>query len=178
MRLRSPLYEDISADIQHNGRLRAAEGCDIRAAVLSHVASHAVIMSAMSNVHACVEPGLYSVVDALAPDWLVIFEVFELCFPCNKYRHTPEHHSFARPSISQALRVEQTSSIMALVRDTVNFLKFEAQNWWSSLTWTEDSIPDLGYGPATAQLQLAVPAVSYSSRGGPNGGQCLLLGSL
>lgn len=31
----------------------------------------------------------------------------------------------------------------SLVNDTINFLKFEAQNWWSSLTWTENSIPDL-----------------------------------
>jgi hypothetical protein len=35
-------------------------------AVLSHVASHAVMMSAISNVHACVEVGIYYVVDALA----------------------------------------------------------------------------------------------------------------
>lgn len=32
---------------------------------------------------------------------------------------------------------------MAFIRDIVNFAKFEAQNWWSSLTWTEDSIPNL-----------------------------------
>jgi len=32
---------------------------------------------------------------------------------------------------------------MAFIKDTINFLKFEAQNWWSACTWTENSIPDL-----------------------------------
>lgn len=32
---------------------------------------------------------------------------------------------------------------MAFIRDLVNYAKFEAQNWWSSVTWTEDSIPNL-----------------------------------
>lgn len=30
-----------------------------------------------------------------------------------------------------------------LLRDAVNLLKFEGQNWWSALTWSENSIPDL-----------------------------------
>lgn len=32
---------------------------------------------------------------------------------------------------------------MSFVRDIANYVKFEAQNWWSSITWTEDSIPNL-----------------------------------
>jgi hypothetical protein len=82
--------------------------------------------------------------------WWMHWHIIDFCLlqpPVVRFLQQPSTHArihgFRRSSTSQALRVKQTSSSMSFVRDTVNFLMFEAQNWWSSLTWTEDSIPDL-----------------------------------